>query len=222
MVTETATQTRRVPSWQLSNYDDEDEDDGYNYARTNLYQPNSYTTTTTEDEEDETPAFEVEKNYNTNSYDEDEEDSKPEFVMAKKGLLEVDRPYTQQAYAEPKAKTKLSARLKIALTVYSLVIALIIGFAIYNTVAISSLNGTINATNIEISETQGVIKELEAEYNELGTSAYIENRVPDNFVEIVDGTNSFSKTAPILDAEEVIEAETNWFDKLCQFFSSLF
>jgi len=221
MVTETSTQTRRVPSWQISNFDDEDEDDGYNYAKTNLYQPSSYTTTTEDEDEDEAPAFEVEKNYN-NSYEDDEEKTKPEFVMAKKGLLEVDRPYVAETYAEPKTKTKLSARLKIALTVYSLVIALIIGFAIYNTVAISSLNGTINATNIEISETQGVIKELEAEYNELGTSAYIEDKVPDNYVEIVEGTNSFSKTAPILDAEEALEAETNWFDKICQFFSSLF
>ena len=219
MVTETSTQTRRVPSWRLSDFDNDDEDDGYNYAKTNLYQPSYTQTSIDEDEDDQDTAFEVEKNYNSTDYD-DEEDSKPEFVMARKGLLEVDRPY--RAEVAPKAKTQLSARMKIVLTVYSLVIALIVGFAIYNTVAISNLNGTINATAYEISESQEVINGLEAEYNELGTSAVIEGKVPNNFVEIEEGVNSFSKTAPILDAEETIEVESNWFDKICQFFSSLF
>ena len=142
--------------------------------------------------------------------------------MARKGLLEVDRPYQQETALATKTRPQLSARIKIALTVYSLVIALIIGFAIYNTVAISNLNGSINATSYEISESQEVINGLEAEYNELGTTATIKGKVPNNFVEIEEGVNSFSKTAPILDAEETIEVESNWFDKICQFFSSLF
>ena len=223
MVTETSTQTRRVPSWRLSDFDNDDEDDGYNYAKTNLYTPSSYTQTSIdEDEDDNDTAFEVEKNYNTTNYDDEEEETKPEFVMARKGLLEVDRPYKAELATQTKTKVQLSARMKIALTVYSLVIALIVGFAIYNAVAISNLNGTINATAYEISQSQEVINGLETEYNELGTSATIEGKVPDSFVQIEEGVNSFSKTAPILDAEETIEVESNWFDKICEFFSSLF
>ncbi|MBQ7579462.1 MAG: hypothetical protein IJT25_02910 [Clostridia bacterium] len=221
MVTETSTETRRVPSWQTSSYD-EDEDD-YN-TTPNFFSSRPYTQTQVEDsdEEETEPAFEIEKNYSSSDEEDEEENEKQDFVMAKKGLLDVRRKQEAQPIIESVSKPKLSARLKIALTVYSLVLALIVGFAIYNTVAISSMGNSINATSYEISMEQGVINDLEAEYNELGTSASIKERVPNGYVEIVDGENSFSSIAPVLDEEEVISLDSNWFDKVCEFFSSLF
>lgn len=189
-----------------------DEDEEVSGNRFSMPSFNSSWTTTTETE----PAFEIEKEYNGQ-----EEERQEDFRVAKDAMHEVERKQQVIAPGVPKTRTKLSPRLKIMMTVYSLVVALLIGFAIYNAVAISSGVSGLASKKIEVSASAEVINNLQAQYNELGTEQTIKDKVAGEFID-ADGSNTIIIDKPQLDAVKVYEAPTNWFDKLCEFFSGLF
>lgn len=169
---------------------------------------NSWTTTT-----DTEPAFEIEKEYNN-------QEEVPEFKVVTPSMHDVERKQVQ-TFVETKKATKLSPRLKIMITVYSLVVALLIGFAIYNTIAISNGSVSLASKKIEVSAGAEVINSLQAQYNELGTEQSIKEQVSGEFVE-ADSSNTIIVSRPELDVAKTYQAPTNWFDKICEFFSGLF
>lgn len=170
---------------------------------------NSFTTTTSQTE----PAFEIEKEYNTTIAPQQDE-----YKVVRPLMQEVEK---KQVLTQTKSKTALSPRLKIMITVYSLVFALLLGFSIYNAVAISNTASMLSAKQIEVSATTEVINDLTGQYNELGTDEAIRDQVSGDFVE-ADNSNTVIINKPDVDAVSTYQAPTNWFDKICEFFSSLF
>ncbi|MBQ7453041.1 MAG: hypothetical protein IJS68_02100 [Clostridia bacterium] len=226
MVTATRTRTEEEkPTYSYGrqrSFIDEDNDEEDNYGKVNYFSSSPYTAVK-EDEDDE-PAFEIQQRYNTDDEDEDENETdvykKNGYVLSRNGLLEVNRENSSAEYDVAK-KVKLTPRMKIALCCYSLIVALLIGFAIYNVVAINNASSMIASSQIEIASKQDVINGLEEEYNALGTSETIKSKLSSDYVEL-NGTNSVVVESPVLDEIEVFDAPSNWFDSICEFFSSLF
>ena len=107
------------------------------------------------------------------------------------------------------------------LSVYSVVVALLIAFAIYNAVSISSGAALIASKQAEVASQTRVINSLKVEYNELGTDQYIRDSVGSDFVDS-NSSNTFTIDMPEYTLPTDVEAPTNWFDKLCEFLSGLF
>ena len=228
MVTATRTRTEEErPNYSYGTQrsfiadEDEDEEDN-NYGKVNYFSSSPYTAVK-EDEEDDEPAFEIQKRYNTDEDDDEDEYEtdvykKNGYVLSKNGLLEVNRETTNSA---PEKRVKLTPRMKIAICCYSIIVALLIGFAIYNAVAIGSASSALASSQIEVASQQEVINGLEEEYNYLGTNEIIKSKLSSDYVKL-DGTNSVIIESPVLDEVETFDAPSNWFNSICEFLSSLF
>lgn len=114
---------------------------------------------------------------------------------------------------------RLNARGKIAIAVFSIVFVVLVAFAIYNGIALSSLSTEVALKNQAVASQTVVINDLTREYNDLtvdvsdGISMGYRQPVSSDYVEIV-----VSKRA----AKNTTQIESNWFDRLCEFLSNLF
>jgi|GEM_PF-5014273 len=214
MVT-TETRTEQQPNYFSSRYystPEKDEEESF----TTTYQPTNsyYTYDTTTDTE---PAYEVEQEY-TSSTDNAEEESEYRLVTPKFRSV-----YTHEnALSEVKQeKQALSPRLKIVMSVASIIFVLLVAFVIYNAVSIGAINSQIASAQQEVVAQTQVINELEKEYTELGSADAIINGVGREFG-FANSDNTFFVEAPTLDEVNVITSPTNWFNEVCKFFSSLF
>ena len=120
---------------------------------------------------------------------------------------------TQEREFKSYKQAKLNARGKIAITVYSIVAAIIVAFCVYNAVMISSLNGSIMAKNQLVSIETEVITDLTNTYNSLGEDDYIISQVGDSYkVPTENDTVSVSKFE--FKERATRKEETNWFDSI--------
>ena len=213
VITEQETEKKVEPNYFSSqNYGTETDYSNYSNTFSNYTSP-------TYIEEDDEPAFSVESEYNTN--DNPSAEVNPYRVVTP-SFITVNRQHETQAQNEViMKKQKLSPRLKIALTVTSLVFVLLVAFVIYNAIAIGNLNREIaNATNA-LRQEEMVITSLENEYNGLGTAESIRQGLSDNYV-YADESNTYYLSMPELDAPTQLEAPNNWFNSICEFFARLF
>ena len=162
------------------------------------------------------PAFEYERQYNFDG--KQYETQKREMNIT--SFEREEQTQTASAY-KTNQKVRLNARGKIAITVYSIVVAIIVALCIYNGVMISSISGDIaSKSQIVATETQ-VIKDLEATYNSLGENDYIATQVGDSFkvpteADTVKVSNFEMKT------RKEVKEETNWFEDFCEAIRKLF
>ena len=118
-----------------------------------------------------------------------------------------------------KSSFRLNARGKIAICVFSIIFAALVAFSIYNAVIIGQLNTSVALKNQAVVGQTAVINDLTAEYNGLavnveeGFSMGYRPTTEADFVEVVASPRATKTTTQI---------ESNWFDRLCEFFSKLF
>lgn len=118
------------------------------------------------------------------------------------------------------AHTNLVGRVRLIALVS--IIALLGFLLIYNAFAIGALTASIAITEAEIVAEQQSVNELKQQLNELNNEESIMQRVQEA---------GFSSNSSVVDTSgyEVIgsnpvvyESQTNWFDRVCEFISSLF
>ncbi len=169
------------------------------------------------------PAFEIEKQYNfdPNSYREFGEKARQmDFATIEKNNEEKQKQSVTMK-KEIVASPRLNARGKIIVSVYSIIVAIIIAFCIYNAVVINSLSGNI-AHKQEIVATQSqVINDLSETYNSLGDEDNIKAEVENKFkkpqqedkVEVDDF---------VIGERPKAESKSNWFEDFCRKLRNLF
>ena len=170
-------------------------------------------------------AFEVEKQY---SFDKTQyQTSEPQIVAHEMEMPSVERKIVAQEetvykpQAQTRSRVKLNARGKIMVAVYSIVVAIITAFCIYNAVAIGGLQEDIVAkSQIVASQTQ-VITGLQETYNSLGEDNTIMSQVDGEFK-----TPEASDVVSVSDFEMTerpsYKEETNWFEDFCEALKKLF
>lgn len=163
------------------------------------------------------PAFEYQKNYtfDTSTYQTSQTMATPS-IERKTEIVAKEETQTR-VYA----KAKLNARGKIAVAVYSIVVAIIVALCIYNAIAINSLGGDITYKEGIVATQSQIVAELQNTYEALGSSeTIIESTVGEfktptdaDFVK-VDGFEMSIRTEA--------ENPTNWFEELCESIRKLF
>lgn len=172
------------------------------------------------------PAFEVEKQYSfdTSSYS---EEVKQEQVME---MPTLEKKTEIVAKSEEKTERKvypvLNARAKIMITCYSIIVAIMIAFAIYSGVLISSYRAEIASKSQIVATQTSDINRLVNEYNSLGEDQFIIDKVSDStsadkYVEPTSINTVHVETPEMFERTEN-KVETNWFEKFCQKIKKLF
>ena len=180
-----------------------------------------------------TPTYEDDEQQSFLPFGEDEQD---DFVPTSNEVQEYNRVSSftdvnrdeerhmyiqtlQQEKQETRKKFKLNARGKIAICVFSIIFAALVAFSIYNAVLIGQLNNSVALKNQTIASQTAVINNLQNEYNELtvdveeGISMGYREATDADIVEVVSTPKATKTTTNV---------ESNWFDRLCEFFSKLF
>ncbi len=164
-------------------------------------------------------AFEVEKQYNfdTTSYQEVSEKKQMQIPTLERKIEHQEQEIVAKTYSKP----KLNARGKIMVSVYSIIVAIIVAFCIYNAVSINGLQADV-ATKNEIVATQtAVITELQNTYNSLGEEDNILTQVGDSFKTPTEADTTVLSNFELSVREKPAE-QTNWFEKFCESLRKLF
>ena len=136
-----------------------------------------------------------------------------------KAKIEFQKLSTPKVSARKNSKAKLNFRGKLMLIGYGAVVAVMGFLAIFNIVQINNINAENARIEAQISQKENSLNELFNSYKELNN----ENRIS----EIVQNKNmtkieSSSTTNITLRDPKQYTKESNWFDSICNFFSSLF
>ena len=177
-----------------------------------------YKQTSTFFDDEETPEFEVQKNYSYARYD-DVTTEEQERTMAMPNVIRQSKEKVQPVESE--SKVKLRARAKIAITVYSIILLSLIAFSIYNAVAINQMQALVDAKNQTYITESIVINDLLNEYNNLGSSDRILSEVEGEFIEPTEN-HIIRVSRGSMEEREETKIESNWFEELCEFLSGLF
>lgn len=133
--------------------------------------------------------------------------------------IEFQKLSTPKVKAKKNAKAKLNFRGKLMIVGYSAVVAVMGFLAVFNIVQINNMNSQNAQIEAQISQKESSLNELFNTYKELNN----ENRIS----EIVQNKNmtkieSVGTTGITLRDPKQYTKESNWFDSVCNFFSSLF
>lgn len=133
--------------------------------------------------------------------------------------IEFQRLSTPNLSAKKDKKTKLNFRGKLMIFAYSAVVAVLGFLAIFNIVQINNLNSQNAQIQAEITKSENSLNDLYNTYKELNNENRISEIVNDkNMIKL--GSTSDSNIT-LRDPKEYTK-ESNWFDSICDFFSSLF
>ena len=214
VITERETETKQTPNYFSSRYyPDQTEEESYSsYGNGYSYQPQTYT------QEDDEPAYSVESEYVSNDETENE---KSGYRVVTPQFVNVNKKSTVNSLHKTQAKAKLSPRLKIAMTVTSLIFVLLCAFIVYNAISIGSVNAQIAAAQAQVRLEQQVINGLETEYNSLGSAETIKESVGSSF-KMATSEDIVYQEAPGLEEPVAFNAPDNWFNRICEFLSRLF
>lgn len=192
---------------------------GYSSYRSRIEddEQEEYVQTSTMFDDNETPEYEVQKNYSMYS-DEDVVQEDRRVTMA---MPSVIRKSHEVQEVVPQAKLKLRARGKIAITVYSIILLTLIAFAIYNAVAINQMQALVAAKNQTYITQSVVINDLLEEYNNLGSDERILEEVEGVFIEPTEN-HIVRVSLGSMEERPETSVESNWFEELCKFLSGLF
>jgi cell division protein FtsL len=124
---------------------------------------------------------------------------------------------------EVSKQINLSARMKIVLVSFAIILCSLMFATVWNFVLAAKLNDAMMQNQVTISDLKVSIKSLTDEYNVLGDEETIrEIAESSNFVESND-TNTFEILLDDMFLEPIPpEVPTNWFDDVCDFITSLF
>lgn len=176
--------------------------------------------------EEKTEDFEVEKEYSFDGYQDPSQENEERPVRSYMPTIEQDRPQSriveEVEYTQTKTKLRLNARGKILVCAYSLVVAILVAFSIYNAISISNLNSAIAGQTIEYVTVQNQVASLEQTYQALGSQVAIEESLSGSGFS--RATEQDFVSVSLGDKHEVISIEesSNAFDKICKFLSELF
>lgn len=117
----------------------------------------------------------------------------------------------------------LQARMKIALTVFSVMVLSLIFAIIWNFASIGKMKASFAGKEVEISQLQSSISGLKSEYTSLDNGETLKQKAEEaGFVES-DSSNTVDVVLDELYSEKVVdELPSNWFNDVCDFLSNLF
>ena len=213
----------------------------------NLFNTDYSSTTTTETETESQSTFSPQTDYSSNSttFERDDYSSAQNFTeqqtynpFTTSSITETDQtskvsqmhtPMIEKSapvvnLVKAKAKIRLETRMKIVLSVFSVIVACLLFVSVFNFISASKIESTFFAKQQQINSLEQSIIESESSYDLVSSDEYVDDWAKNNgYVDKKEGVNSFKINVNEIYEEEVLqEVPTNWFNDVCEFFSKLF
>ena len=123
---------------------------------------------------------------------------------------------------ENKPQFKLKNKAKVWLIAFSAIIVMLFGLCIYNGVHINNLNNQINQTTTSITDVNKDIEKVIKDIGKLTDEQEILNNASDlGYQEVTDANNVQIELKKKNNVEDY-QSQTNFFDKICNFFRNMF
>lgn len=187
----------------------------------------NYTTTEEEQEYEtgyETPSTTYEGESEYTATDMPTTDGESEYAFVKTFMPNVERREIVSLNELPtkkvvqKTKVRLNVRGRILISAYTVIACLLVAFCIYNAVSISNVKNTLVDYKQEYTQSVNEVSLLQKNYDGLNTS----NNVNQSTFVPVNESNTVKVQLDKRPTFVEIDDSTNWFDKICNFFSNLF
>ena len=133
--------------------------------------------------------------------------------------VEFQKLSTPKISNRKNVNAKLNFRGKLMIFGYASIVAILGFLAIFNVVQINNLNSQNAQIESEIHQSENKLGDLYEIYKELNNSDRIADIVDDKNMIKLESTSNSNIT---LREPKQYTKESNWFDKICNFFSSLF
>ena len=137
-------------------------------------------------------------------------------------MIEKSAPVVNLVKA--KARVVLETRMKIVLSVFSVIVACLLFVSVFNFISASKIEASFLGKQQQINSLEQSILASEYSYNSVSSDDYVENWAEqNNYVNKQDGVNSFTINIDEVYEEQFVEdVPSNWFNDVCEFFSKLF
>ncbi len=133
--------------------------------------------------------------------------------------VEFQKLSTPKISNRKNVNAKLNFRGKLMIFGYASIVAILGFLAIFNVVQINNLNSQNAQIESQIHQSENKLGDLYEIYKELNNSDRIADIVDDKNMIKLESTSNSNIT---LREPKQYTKESNWFDKICNFFSSLF
>ena len=190
------------------------------------YSPQTdYSSTSTYERDDYSSAqnFTEQQSYNSvssNSFTE----SETKTISKQMNTPTIEKSAPVVNLVKSKARVVLETRMKIVLSVFSVIVACLLFVSIFNFISASKIEASFLGKQQQINSLEQSILASEYSYNSVSSNDYVENWAEkNNYVNKEDGVNSFTINIDEIYEEQIVEdVPSNWFNDVCEFFSKLF
>lgn len=194
----------------------------YNPSSYNASSYNPYSDETYRDDYSVTPNYQEQQSYDSLRQQEQTQESQVRTV-SQMHVPMIQKEEQAVVLTKTRQRIYLNARLKIMIAMFTAILCSLLFVSIFNFVNVGKINSSIADKQIEISELQSRINDLQAEYNSMSDDGYVKDKA--TIAGFVDSNSSNTTVLNYGDvyAESVIEElPSNWFNDVCDFFSNLF
>ena len=205
----------------------------------------STTTTETETDVQQQTTYSPQTGYSASSYERDDYSSAQNFTeqqsynpFSSNIFTETETKTTSRQMNTPmieksapvvnlvksKARVVLETRMKIVLSVFSVIVACLLFVSVFNFISASRIEASFLGKQQQINSLEQSILASEYSYNSVSSNDYVENWADqNNYVNKQDGVNSFKINIDEIYEEQIVQdVPSNWFNDVCEFFSKLF
>ena len=122
-----------------------------------------------------------------------------------------------------RARIRLETRMKIVLSVFSVIVACLLFVSVFNFISASRLQSTFANKQQQINNLEQSISAAKNTYKLVTSEDEIEKWAESEGYVVKDETNSVViNIGEVYEEETIQEVPSNWFNDVCEFFSKLF
>ncbi len=157
--------------------------------------------------------------YSSNRFTETEQQTSRASQM-QMPMIEKSAPVVN--LVKSKARIRLETRMKIVLSVFSVIVCCLLFVSVFNFITANKLESSFAGKQQQINELEMRISNSEAQYN-IKVNDEFNDWVAENGYKPVNSENTkVIRIDKIYEESTVEEVPTNWFNDVCEFFSKLF
>lgn len=175
-----------------------------------------------------TPNYQSQSNYNSfnqnyGAYDNSVEQGKQATVVRQMETPIIQMQAPAVTLTKTKQKIRLSARMKVALSMFIIIVSSLIMAIAYNFAGASKLQNGFAEKQVQIQMLTQSINTLKAEYNSVSNDEAIKESAKQSGYVETNETNVVEVDLSDYYSESVIEElPSNWFNDVCEFLSGIF
>lgn len=174
------------------------------------------------DDYSSTQNFTEEQSYNspsTNTFTETQETK--HYVTMQMPMIEKKEQAVNLVKSQ--SRIRLETRMKIVLSVFTVIVACLMFVSVFNFVKASRLEASFADKQLQINALEQSISANKASYNEVTSDEYMTKQATDaGYYEPNESNTITIKLGEMFEEPSIEEVPSNWFNDVCEFFSKLF